>query len=136
MIAGIFSVSARENYSRDINILPTPAQAIIKNNFKSEVNHIKIDKELGRISEYEVVLNDGSEITFDRNGNWKDIEVGPKNSVPAGLIPPAIIAYIKQNQKDASIIGIEKEKFGYEVELSNGIEIKFNSAGKFIKYDN
>lgn len=75
VIVGVFSASARDTYSGDVNVLPTAARTILKNNFKSDVNHIKIDKDFGRVSEYDVILNDGSEISFDRNGNWKDIEV-------------------------------------------------------------
>lgn len=135
MIAVIFSVSARDNYSHDINSLPIAARTTLKNNFKATVNHIKIEKELGRISEYEVVLNDGSEITFDHNGNWKDIEMRKDRAVPAAFIPVAISSFVKEHQKKALIIGIEKKRSGYEVELSNGCEIKFNSDGKFLHYD-
>lgn len=135
MFAGIFSASARDTYSHDINILPVAAQTIVKNNFKADVNHIKIDKDWGRISEYDVILTDGTEITFDRNGNWKDIEVRRNSSVPSALIPGAISSFVKQNQKNTTITGIEKNRSGYDVELSNGVEMKFSSDGKFLRYD-
>ncbi|MBD5240558.1 MAG: PepSY-like domain-containing protein [Paramuribaculum sp.] len=135
IITGFFSVSARDNYSHDVNILPIAAKTDLKNNFKADVSHIKIDKDWGRISEYDVVLTDGTEITYDRNGNWKDIEMRRDRSVPAAYIPAAIASFVKQNQKSAVITGIEKKKSGYDVELSNGIEMKFNSAGKFLRYD-
>lgn len=136
VITGVFSATARDHYSHDVNILPAAAKAELKRNFKAEVSHIKIDKEWGRISEYDVVLTDGTEITFDRNGNWKDIEMRRDRSVPAAFVPAAIATYIRQNQKNATITGIEKKKSGYEVELSNGIDMKFDSAGKFLRYDN
>lgn len=134
-LIGVFSVSARDTYSHDIKDLPVAAQTIIKNNFKADVSHIKIEKEWGSVSEYDVVLTDGSEITFDSKGNWKDIEVGRNQSVPAKLVPDAIANYVKQNQKKANITGIEKKRSGYEVELSNGVEMKFDLAGKFLRYD-
>lgn len=135
MLVGIVSVSAREKYSHDINTLPAAAQTTVKNNFKASVSHIKIEKELGRVSEYDVVLTDGSEITFDRNGNWKDVEVRKNGSVPASFVPAEIAKYIKQTQKNVKVIGIEKKKSGYEVELSNGVDMKFNSKGEFLRYD-
>lgn len=135
LIAGIFSASARGNFSRDVAVLPPAAQTILKSNFKSDVNHIKIDKELGRISEYDVVLNDGTEITFDKSGNWKDIEVRKGSSVPDAFIPASMKSYIKQNQKNSAIVGIEKKRGGYEVELTNGVEMKFDSKGNFVRYD-
>lgn len=135
MLISMFPLSAREKYSHDVSVLPTAAQTTIKNNFKAEVSHIKIDKDFGHVSEYDVVLTDGSEITFDKAGNWKDVEVRGTASVPNAFIPAAISTYVKQTQKNVTITGIEKKKSGYEVELSNGVEMKFDSNGKFIKYD-
>ena len=128
--------SRKDTYTHDINVLPAAAQTILKNNFKSEVNHIKIEKDWGRVSEYDVILSDGSEITFDTAGNWKDIEVKRTASVPDSFIPQEIATYVKQNQKNAKITGIEKNRSGYEIELSNGVDMKFNKDGKFLRYDN
>lgn len=135
MIVGVLSASARDKYSRDVTVLPTAAQVMIKNHFKSKVSHIKIEKEWGQVREYDVVLTDGSEITFDHNGNWKAVEVRRNASVPSAIVPSAIANYIKQNQKKVSIVGIEKKKSGYEVELSNGIDMMFDAEGKFQRYD-
>lgn len=135
VVVGIFSASARDTYSRDVAVLPASARTTLKSNFKADVNHIKIDKEWGKVSEYDVVLNDGTEITFDSKGNWKDIEVRNNASVPTGVFPPAIADYVNKYQKKATIVGIEKKRSGYEVELSNGVEIKFNAEGKFLRYD-
>lgn len=135
LVAGILSASARDNYSHDENILPVAARTTIKNNFKASINHIKIDKEWGSIAEYEVVLNDGTEISFDKNGNWKDIEVKISSTVPSSLVPVSISNYVKQHQNKTRIVGIEKKRSGYDVELSNGVEMKFNTEGKFLRYD-
>lgn len=135
MITAIVAASARDSYSHDVNVLPVAAQTVLKNNFKAGVSHIKIDKTLGKVTEYDVVLTDGSEITFDKNGNWKDVEVRKGASVPGAFVPDAIKTYVKQNQKNSKIIGIEKNRSGYEVELTNGVEMKFNSAGQFLRYD-
>lgn len=135
LIAGIFTISARGNYSREIGTLPPAAQTLIKTHFKADVNHIKIDKDLGVITKYDVVLNDGSEITFDKGGNWKEIEVRKGSSVPDAFVPADMKSYIKQNQKGSAIIGIEKKRNGYEVELANGVEMKFDSKGQFVRYD-
>lgn len=134
-ILGISSVSmASDKYSHDSSILPKGAQTTLSKNFKSKVSLIKIDKDFGRISEYEVIMNDGSEITFDKDGNWKEIEVGISKSVPTAFVPSGVASYIKSNQKGQKIVGIEKTKGGYEVELSGGLEMKFDKDGKFIRY--
>lgn len=135
ILAGVFCASARDNYSHDSSVLPVAAQTVLKDNFKAKVSHIKINKDFGRITEFDVVLTDGSEITFDSKGNWKDIEMSRNASVPSAFIPTAISTYVKANQKNVKITGIEKNRSGYDVELSNGVEMKFNSEGRFQRYD-
>ena len=135
MIVGVLSVSARDSYTHNVDVLPAAARTTVKNNFKAEISHIKVDKDFGRVSEYDVVLTDGSEITFDRNGNWKDVEVRRNASVPSAFVPSEIASYISKNQKKASVTGIEKKHSGYDVGLSNGVEMKFDSQGKFLRYD-
>lgn len=135
LAVSVFSVSARDTITRDVNVLPTAAQTVLKNNFKASVSHIKIDKDLGRISEYDVVLNNGTEITFDKDGNWKDVEMNNSTAVPSSFVPANITNYVKQNQKNSKIVGIEKERNGYSVDLANGVEIKFDKQGNFVRYD-
>lgn len=135
VVFGIISASARDNYSHDVNILPEAAQTALKQNFKSEVSHIKIGKEFGRIRAYDVVMTDGSEISFDKHGNWKEVEVSSTGSVPSAFIPNPIKTFVNNNQNRAKVTGIEKKNFGYEVELSNGQDVKFTEKGKFIRYD-
>lgn len=127
--------SARDTYSRDASVLPEAAQVTISNNFKARVSIVKIEKNLGRISEYEVILDDGSEISFDSKGNWENIEVGQGRSVPEGFVPAAVREYVKKNHKGNKIVGIERERSGYEVELSGGIDMKFDNGGRFLRYD-
>ncbi len=135
-IIGISSAAvAIDKYTRDVKVLPKTAQTTLENNFKAKVNTIKIDKELGIISDYDVVLTDGTEITFDRSGNWKDIETTVHGAVPAALVPDAITKYVNTAQPGQRIIGIDKERSGYDVELSNGVEMKFDIQGKFLRFD-
>lgn len=135
ILMGITGANARDTFSRDVNDLPQAARTVLKSNFKAGVSVIKIDKDFGMISEYDVTLSDGSEISFDSKGNWKDVEVASNKSVPKGFIPSAISNYIKKNQSSQRIVGIEKERNGYEVTLSNGIDMKFDKSGNFVKFD-
>lgn len=135
-VLGISSAAvARDTYARDASVLPKAAQVALSKNFKAGVNLVKIDKTLGRVSEYEVVLTDGTEITFDRNGNWESVEIGSRGNIPAAFVPAPISQYVKKTQKGAKIVGIDRESSGYEVELSNGIEMKFDKNGRFLRYD-
>lgn len=140
MIALVLGVTtaamAKDNYAHDASVLPEAAKTIISNNFKAKVSLVKIEKDFGKIKEYEVILTDGTEISFDGKGNWENVETNVSKSVPTGFIPSSVSSYVKKNQPKTKIVGIEKSRGGYEIELSNGIEMKFDKNGQFIKYDN
>lgn len=135
MILTFSSAAFADKYSRDDSMLPPAAKSVLKKNFKSDVSVVKIDKTLGKVSEYEVILTDGSEITFDSKGNWKEVEVAANKSVPAAFVLQSIRDYVKKNHSDARIIGIEKSSRDIEVTLSNGIDMKFSHDGRFLRYD-
>lgn len=133
--AAFLSVSAKDIVSHNPSDLPQAARTVLKNNFKADISFIKIDKDFGRISDYEVVLTDGSEVKFDRSGNWEEVEASRNSSVPNNFVPQAIRDFVSKNHKGAKVVGISKDRKGYDVELSNGIEAKFNLQGQFKRYD-
>lgn len=135
LIGTVGMASARDEYAHDGSVLPKAAQTVISNNFKAKVSLVKIEKDFGRISEYEVILTDGTEISFDKDGNWDNVEVNNSKSVPSSMVPQAIRTYVKNQHSGQRIVGIDKERNGYEIELSNGIDMKFDKAGKFLRYD-
>ncbi len=135
VVAVALGAAARDNYHHDATVLPEAAKTTLANNFKAKVSLVKVDKEFGRIDEYEVILTDGSEISFDRQGNWKNVEAPGNSSVPSKFIPKGVSDYVSKTHKGMKIVSIEKERSGYEVELSNGIDIKFNQNGDFVRYD-
>lgn len=136
LVAGMtFGAQARDSYSRDVKTLPTPALNTIGKNFKAKVSLIKIDKTLGHVNDYEVILTDGTEVEFDAKGNLKSVDTPNNKSVPESLIPKAITAFVQKAHKGQKIVGIDIDSKGYDVELSNGIEIEFDHNGVFKKYD-
>ena len=56
-------------------------------------------------------------------------------AVPEALVPQAIAQYVASNFPDAVVTKIDKERFGYEIELSNDLELKFNKAGVLLSMD-
>lgn len=55
--------------------------------------------------------------------------------MPGSFVPNAIQTYVANNQKGAKVVGIERTRGGYDIELSNGIEMKFDKNGNFKRYD-
>lgn len=135
LVMGVCGMSARDKVYRDAGVLPAKAQATLKNNFsKAAVNRVKVDKNLLGKCDYEVILNNGFEVEFNDDGEWTEVDGGHK-SVPAAFVLPAIRKYVASNCKGASIVRIDKDSNDYEIELSNGQELKFDRAGKFLRYD-
>ena len=113
--------------------LPATAQNFIKQNFKgATVTSAKLDKEMFD-TDYDATLSNGVRINFDAKGNWDEIE--SRNGIPASVIPKAISSYVTSNFKGQNIVQIDKKIAGYDIELSNGTELEFDTAGKFLRID-
>ena len=82
-------------------------------------------------NEIEVKLVDKTEIDFYLNFDWKQIDCEKGmvyGSVPTELVPAQIMAYVNANFPGKTIETIEKQhNGGWEIELSNGLEITFDS---------
>src|SRR5690606_5189865 len=86
-------------------------------------------------SEFTVHLNDGSEIEFDKSGNWISVEGARNEPIPTGFIPRLMTTYVSNTFPDAAISDIVRERDGFEVELTNGTDLKFDPEGHFRKID-
>lgn len=134
LIAGIsLGASARDEYAKDSSVLPEVARTTITDNFSSEVSKVKIERTLGRVSEYEVTLADGTEISFDRNGDWGSVEAERPAAVPSTIVLAPISDYVAKNYAGTKIVSIERDRRGIEVELSNGVDLHFSHTGKFFR---
>ena len=57
MLIGIAGYGfAKDIYAHDASVLPKAAQSIIAKNFKAKVSVVKMDKDFGRVTEYEAIL--------------------------------------------------------------------------------
>lgn len=110
--------------------LPKAAQPFLTKYFPGD-NVRKAEKDQGRRGmEYEVDLMSGAEVDFMENGDWKEVKAAKGKSVPASIVPAAISKYISTNFKGQTIVEIGRKRGGYEVELSNGTELKLTEDAK------
>ena len=110
--------------------LPKAAQTFLAKHFPGDKVR-KAEKEQGRRGmEYEVDMTSGAEIDFRDNGDWKDVKAAKGKAVPAAIVPSAIAKYIAKNFAGQSIVEISRKRGGYEVELSNGTELKLTEDAK------
>lgn len=82
---------------------------------------------------YEVKLNNGAEIDFDKNGNWE--EISDKQGIPTVLIPAKIKSYLNQHYKGVKVESIDKDGNKIKVDLLNDIDLEFDKNGNFLRVD-
>ena len=117
-----------------INELPSTAQTIISKNFPNQAaSYVEEDKGIMN-TDYKVLLTGGTEIEFDGKGNWEEID-GNKKAIPNTVLPQKITSYVASNYKGQGVEKIEKESWGYQIELLSGLEIEFDNNGKFLRID-
>ena len=113
--------------------LPNQAQSLINTYFTDlPVALTKVDHD-GLQKTYEVIFTTGGSIEFNHNGEWKSIEIS--TGVPMELIPEAIVDYLKANYPNQIVIQIDRDIYDYELQLDNGVELKFNKKYQLIDID-
>ena len=83
--------------------------------------------------EYEVLLSDGTIIEFNNKGIWKEAKC--TDGLPVTLVPGNITRYVVERFPKQLIIKCEKMRGGYEVELTNGLELQFDLQGRLTHVD-
>ena len=129
-----FTACAGNDLPAQLTDLPNAAQVFVKKHFTAEKPVlVTIDKEVTG-NTYEVNFSSGNSVDFDRRGEWKEVECRPE--VPAAIVPAQILKLVQNNYPEAKIIKIDRDKRGYEVELSTRIELKFDKNCNLIEIDN
>ena len=136
-LAALFMVSvtamADDDKPIEFSQLPQAAQTTVKKVFPS--HQIAFTTQEGILSKtYEVHFSNGDKIEFDSKGNWDNVSMksGP---VPATFIPAAIDKFVKAKYPNTFIKKIDKDRRDTEIELSNGLDLKFNKNYKLIEID-
>ena len=114
--------------------LPAAAQEFLAANFKDLTLAYAVEDPKFIGSEYEVIYTDRTEVDFESNGEWSSVE-RKYAAVPAAIVPVQIADYVKKSFAGESIRKIDRDKYTWEVELSNGLEIKFDRNFQVIDID-
>lgn len=129
------SCSSKDVTTTDASVLPAEAQTFISENYKGvDITQVKIDKETFG-DEYEVYLSNGTSLDFNSKGEFEKAKAGRNDSVPSSVIPSEITKYVHDTYPGAYIVKYEIEKNTKEVELSNGLEINFDSQNNVTAHD-
>jgi len=120
-----------DKYTLNRDVLPQAAREMLNEHFpEAKIGMIKVDKHLLKKTDYDVKLINGTKIEFNNAGKWTLVDC-KKRAVPQELIPTAIRNYVAKKFGSVKIVKIEKKSFGYEITLSDDVELKFGLLGTF-----
>lgn len=135
LMYAVTACADNDRITTNTNELPASSREFLSRYFTTaSVSHVKIEKNLLRVDSYEVILTDGSHVEFNHKGEWKEVKTH-QSAVPAGIIPAPIRTYVAQHYPGMEITAIDKDSRDYEVDLKNGIELKFDLQGRLIDID-
>ncbi len=134
LLALVFPFVACADKPVEFSRLPAPAKAFVEKHFSdARVSFATVDKELFETT-YDVTFADGRKIEFDGNGEWKDVDCG-RTAVPAEIVPKAIADYVATYHPDNFVRDISRDKRHWDIELDNGVDLKFNSKLTVVEID-
>ena len=136
ILLGVWMLSSCDDEKKiDFGYLPSEARSFIENYFPSaDILSIVQEKEDGR-KEYQVKLSNGTDMEFDEDGEWTNIECY-FSPLPTGILPANVITKVEELHPEAYINGVEKELGGYVVEVTDagGIDwdMRFNAQFEYV----
>ena len=137
ILLGVWMLSGCDDDEKKIDLgeLPAKARSFIDNYFHgTDIRSIVQEKENGH-KEYQVELSDGTDLEFDEDGEWTNIECH-FNPIPTGILPDEVKNKVEELHPKAFIYGVEKEPGGYVVEVTaaDGIDwdMRFNTQFEYI----
>ena len=134
VMAAFMSAAKADDRPVTYQQLPAAAQAFIAENYPADkISYATKDDDL-ILPDYTVVLVSGVKLQFENNGSLEKIE-SKVDGIPAGLIPVQIREYVRHNYRDVAYVEYEIGRRTYEVKLSNGMELTFNSKFALIGID-
>ena len=114
--------------------LPAKAQEFVKQYFPSEkVSYVKEESDFMELS-YEVVFAQGTKVEFSGQGEWKEVDCR-YSTLDEKLVPQQIRDYVAKNFPDTKFVKIEKGYRGYEVKLTNRLELTFDNNFNLVDID-
>lgn len=113
--------------------LPEKAQNFISKHFKGlTTSREKTDKE-GYVTYETHLIQNGNDlnIIFDAQGNWRQIDCPA--GIPSDMVPKRIAHHILANYNGKDITRINQKTNSYDILLSNGTKLEFDSFGDILK---
>ena len=92
---------------------------------------VYIDEKMDR--HYEVSLDDGTIIHFDKHGVWKFVKAGG-DAIPDRMIPGMVLMHLQKIKIEAKVVGMMRDKDkNYIIDLSDGTTLTFTETFKLVE---
>jgi hypothetical protein len=115
--------------------LPEKAQLFLIKHFADvDVLYVKAERDMGIITSYDVVLDGEVKVEFNRSGEWTNVD-SERTQVPNSILPQGVLDYVTKKFAKAYVVEIERGLMGYDVKLSNDLDLDFDKNGKFLRVD-
>ena len=115
--------------------LPEKAQLFLTKHFADvELIYAKAERDMGIITSYNILLEGNVKVEFNRSGEWTNVDC-EHTPVPNSILPQGVLDYVSNKFKKAYIVEIEKNMMGYDVKLSDDLDLEFDKEGNFLRID-
>jgi len=130
MVAVSFNARADHDQIISFNEMPEAAQALLKQYFANKVPLVvTVDWD-----DYTIMYESGEKVEFDKQGNWKEFDCH-SSLVPVELIPEQIKTHVAATCPGSQILKLDRNRRGYEVRLTNGLEVEYGPTFQVIDID-
>lgn len=133
-------IDSGHHHDDEVIVATSETPACIQDFVNTHFNGIaiaRIKKDINDYDYYSARLANGFELEFSKDCEWLDVDCH-RSAVPQtilDLLPAEIMQYINANYSNRTVRSIDKERYGYEIELNGDIDLEFDLDGKFLRVD-
>jgi len=117
------------------DVLPDVAKKFVTEHFPN-LTILHIENKQSPITDgtvFEVELSDKTEIDFDKDGEWREVNAEDNNSVPTTFLSSKIQDYLKNNYANIKVSSVDKEMNHIAIDLANDVDLIFDKQGNFLR---
>lgn len=116
--------------------LPKQAQEFVNTYFANEpIQSVEMNSDHAH-NLYLVHFTNGNQIAFDgKTGECVQLNM-KQGVIPQSMLPNPLASYINEHYPSQQVVMMSRTSDGYKAGLSNGVCLKFDKDGKFLKKEN
>ncbi|MBQ9473094.1 MAG: PepSY-like domain-containing protein [Bacteroidales bacterium] len=132
LLIGVGVVMADDVKPVTVNRMPAKAQQTLKSNWPTMAVMSATRRQVGKLVDYKVLMEDGAVLRFDSRGQW--LQVKCYTGVPNTMVPAGIRNHIRIHYEGQFVVDITKGKKAYTVQLDQGARLVYDLKGNFLRF--